>query len=64
MKFGTDWPSGFRGEDVENNGYVHVYSSGTGAGNPPPPPPPPGVNCFSLTVLLSQYSPLLQVFLH
>ena len=41
----------------ENNGYVHVYSPGAGADNPL-------VSFFSLTVLFSQYSPLLQVFLH
>ena len=34
MKFGTDWPSGFRGKMFENNGYVHVYSPGTGSDNP------------------------------
>ena len=42
----------------DDNGYVHVYSPGTGADNPP------GVKFFSLTVLFSQSSPLLQVFLH
>ena len=39
----------------ENNGHIQVYSPGTGADNPP------GV-IFSLTVLFSQHSPLLQVF--
>ena len=42
----------------ENNGYVHVYSPGAGADNPL------GSFFFSFTVLFSQYSPLLQVFLH
>ena len=51
MKFGIDWPSGFR---EENNGYMNVYSPGTGVDN----------EIFSLTVLFSQYSPLLQVVLH
>ena len=34
MKFGIDWPSGFRGEMFENNGYAQVYSPGAGADNP------------------------------
>ena len=34
MKFGLDWSSGLREEDVENNSYVHVYSPGAGADNP------------------------------
>ena len=55
MQFGIDWPVGFR---EENNGYIHVYSPVTGADNPL------GSNYFSLTVLFSQYSPLLQVFLN
>ena len=41
----------------ENNGYVHVYSPGAGAENPLG-------SIFSLTVLFSQYSPLLQDFFH
>ena len=41
----------------ENHGYIHIYSPGTGAENPLR-------SFFSLTVLFSQYSPLLQVFLH
>ena len=41
----------------ENNGYVHVYSPEAGADNPLR-------SIFSLTVLFSQSSPLLQVFLH
>ena len=45
----------------ENNGYVHIYSTGAGADNPL------GSICFSLTILFSQYSQyshLLQDFLH
>ena len=42
----------------ENGGHIQVYSPGAGADNPP------GVKFFSLTVLFSQYSPLLQVFPH
>ena len=35
MKFGFDWPSGFRGEDVSiKYGNIHVYSPGAGADNP------------------------------
>ena len=34
MKFRIDWPSGFREEDVKNNGHIHVYSPGAGADNP------------------------------
>ena len=56
MKFGLDRQSGFREEDVENNGHIHVYSPGAGAGADP------GVNHFSLKHLFSQFSPLLQVF--
>ena len=41
----------------ENNGYVHVYSPGAGTDNPLG-------SFFSLTVLFSQYSPLLQDFLY
>ena len=37
----------------ENNGYIHVYSPGAGADNPL------GSN-FLLTLLFSQYSPLLE----
>ena len=33
MKFGVDWPSCFREEDVENNGHIHVYSPGAGVDN-------------------------------
>ena len=33
MKFGFDWPSGFR-EDVCNYGHIHVNNLGTGADNP------------------------------
>ena len=41
----------------ENNGYIHVYSPVTWADNP--------LRVFvSLTVLFSQYSPLLQIFLN
>ena len=49
MKFGTDWPSGLK--IMGTNMYIA-------------PGQPPGVNYFSLTVLCSQYSPLLQVFFH
>ena len=55
MKFGIDWPSSFRVKMFENNGYIHVYSTGAGADNP-------GGKLFSLILLFSQYSPLLQVF--
>ena len=41
----------------ENNVYVHVLAPGQGQTTP-------GVIFFSLTVLFSQYSPLLQDFLH
>ena len=34
MKFGFDWPSGFRGEDVSLLWNIHVYSPGAGADNP------------------------------
>ena len=44
-------------EMFENNVYIHVYSPRTGADNPLG-------SIFSLTVLFSQYSPLLQVFLY
>ena len=54
MKFGLDRQSGFREEDVENNGHIHVYSPGVGAD--------PGVNNFSLKHSFSQFSLLLQVF--
>ena len=54
MKFGIDWPSGFRVEDVENAGHIHVYSPGAGAPNPQG-------SLFSLSVFYSQYSSLLQV---
>ena len=40
-----------------NDGYVHVYSPGAGEDNPLR-------SIFSLTVLFSQSSPLLQDFLH
>ena len=41
----------------ENNGYIHVYSPGTGADNP--------LKSFCLlTVLFSQYSPFPQVLLN
>ena len=43
----------------ENNGYEHVYRPGAGAGADNPLR-----SLFSLTVLFSQSSPLLQVFLH
>ena len=40
-----------------NNGYIYVYNPGVGADNP--------LGSFVLfTVLFSQYSPLLQVFLY
>ena len=55
MKFGIDWPRGFREKMFANNGYIHVYSPGAGADNPQG-------SMFSLTVLFSQYCPLLQVF--
>ena len=32
MKFGIDWR--FQKKMFENNGYIHVYSPGTGADNP------------------------------
>ena len=59
MKFGIDWPFGFREEDVCKIMVIciHVYSPVTGADKPLMP-------LFSLTVLFSQYSPLLQVFLN
>ena len=35
IKFGFDWPSGFREEDdFEYYGHIHVYSPGAGADNP------------------------------
>ena len=46
MKFGIDWPSGFREEDVENYGYIHAYSPEAGADKP---------LGSILTVLFSQY---------
>ena len=33
IKFGFEWPCGFREENFENN--IHVYSPGAGADNPP-----------------------------
>ena len=36
MKFGFDWPSGFRGEVFHYYGYIHIYSPGAGADNHPP----------------------------
>ena len=42
----------------ENNGHIHVYSPWAGADNPLES------FFFSLTVLISQYSSLLQVFPH
>ena len=30
IKFGFDWPSGFRREDVEYYGDIHVYCPGCG----------------------------------
>ena len=43
----------------ENGGHIQVYSPGAGADNPL------GSNFFhNITVLFSQYSPLLQVFPH
>ena len=45
-------------EQFDINGYVHVFSPGTGADNPF------GSFFFSLTVLFSKYNPLLLVFLH
>ena len=56
MKFGIDWPLVSEKKMFENNGYIHVYSPDTGADNHM-------MSIFSLTVLFSQYSPLLQVFL-
>ena len=40
----------------ENGGHMHVYIPGAGADTPLS-------NLFSLTVLFSQFSPLLQAFL-
>ena len=34
MKFGIDWPRGYREKMFENNGYINVYRPGTGADNP------------------------------
>ena len=34
IKFGFDWPSGFREELFEYYGHIHVYSPGAGADNP------------------------------
>ena len=34
MKFGIDWRSGSEMKMFKNNGYIHVYSPGTGADNP------------------------------
>ena len=34
MNFGIDWPIGYREKLFWNNGYIHVYSSRTGADNP------------------------------
>ena len=34
MKFGFDWPSGFRGEMFHYYGNIHVYSPEAGADNP------------------------------
>ena len=34
IKFGFDWPSGFREEMFEYYGHTHVYSPGAGADNP------------------------------
>ena len=36
MKFGFDWPSGFRVRSLklENNGHIHVYYPEAGADNP------------------------------
>ena len=30
IKFGFVWPSGFRGEDIEYYGNIHVYCPGVG----------------------------------
>ena len=58
MKFGIDWPRGFREEELfENAGHIHVYSPGAGADNPLG-------SFFSLSVFFSQFSPLLQLFPH
>ena len=57
MKFGTDWPSGFRG-DVRKIMVMYMYIA-LGQGQTTP-----WGQIFLLTVLFSQYSPLLQVFLH
>ena len=34
MKFGFDWPKGFRENTFENIGQIHVFSPGSGADNP------------------------------
>ena len=34
IKFGFDWPSGFRGEMFEYYGDIHVYCPGVGAYEP------------------------------
>ena len=34
VKFGFDWPSGFREEDVEYYDNIHVYCPGVGADEP------------------------------
>ena len=53
MKFGIDFSQAVSEKKMfENNGYIHVYSPGTGVDNP------------LGSILFSQYSALLQVFLH
>ena len=34
IKFGFDWPSGFREEDYEYYGHIHVHSPEAGTDNP------------------------------
>ena len=34
IKFGFDWPRGFREEDFRIFGQIHVYSPGAGVDNP------------------------------
>ena len=57
MKFGIDWPLGFREEDVRKY-WLYTCLQPCDRGRQPPDA------MFSLTVLFSQYSPLLQVFLN
>ena len=52
IKFGFDWPSGFREKIFEIGGHILIYSPGGGADNP----------LGSLTHLFSQLSHLLHVF--